>query len=68
MASEWCSVGITGGVYGSMLREYDLGADSSYIIDVHGRILYRESMGEELFGQLEEVEEVVLESLLLLGK
>ncbi|XP_061339385.1 berberine bridge enzyme-like 21 [Gastrolobium bilobum] len=43
---------LSGGGYGNMMRKYGLSIDNvidAQIVDVNGRILNRESMGEELF-------------------
>ncbi|KAF4379265.1 hypothetical protein F8388_013483 [Cannabis sativa] len=43
---------ITGGAYGTLMRKYGLGVDNvvdAKIVDVHGKILDRETMGENLF-------------------
>ncbi|XP_057516125.1 berberine bridge enzyme-like 13 [Amaranthus tricolor] len=43
---------ITGGAYGSMMRKYGLGVDNVIdvrLVDPNGKILDRESMGEDLF-------------------
>ncbi|PNX97293.1 reticuline oxidase-like protein [Trifolium pratense] len=43
---------ISGGGYGFLMRKYGLSADNildAHIIDVNGRVLDRESMGEDLF-------------------
>ncbi|KAJ8758678.1 hypothetical protein K2173_000399 [Erythroxylum novogranatense] len=42
----------SGGGYGTLMRKYGLAADNiidAQVIDVHGRILHRASMGEDLF-------------------
>ncbi|KAA8519310.1 hypothetical protein F0562_013566 [Nyssa sinensis] len=42
----------SGGGYGNMMRKYGLSVDNvidAYIVDVNGRVLSRETMGEDLF-------------------
>ncbi|GAA0176440.1 hypothetical protein LIER_29432 [Lithospermum erythrorhizon] len=44
-----------GGAYGTLLRKHGLGADhiiDAHVVDANGRILDRESMGEDLFWAL----------------
>ncbi|KAK1354122.1 Berberine bridge enzyme [Heracleum sosnowskyi] len=55
-AGLWSTVGVSGflggGGYGMMKRKYGLAGDNTLdvrFIDVHGRILNRKSMGEDLF-------------------
>lgn len=46
---------ITGGAYGPLMRKYGLGVDNVLdvrMVDAHGRVLDRESMGEDLFWAL----------------
>ncbi|GAB4840887.1 hypothetical protein Ancab_021647 [Ancistrocladus abbreviatus] len=43
---------LTGGGYGNMMRKYGLSADNiidAQFVDVDGRLLYRQTMGEDLF-------------------
>ena len=56
----------SGGGYGNMMRKYGLSVDNiidAQLVDVNGTLHNRASMGEDLFGLLEVVEELVLEWL-----